>query len=132
MGPRRDDAGSATLELAVLTPAAVLLLGLVVLAGHVVSARQVVSQAAQDAARAATTARSQAGADSAAQAAAAADQAGTDCGSWSASVSGALVPGGTMTAAVSCTTSLGILPGSFTAANTAGAVVDVYRGVATG
>jgi len=126
---RRGEAGSATLELAVLTPAALAVLGVVVLAGHVESARNVVAQAAQDAARAATTARDQNTAQAYANSAAAADLGGRDCRTWSMNLSGQLRPGAVLTATVTCTTELGILPGSFTTTHSSGAVVDPLRGV---
>jgi len=55
--PRKADAGSVTLELAILTPAVLVLLGLVILAGRIQVADQAVDHAAQTAARAATLAR---------------------------------------------------------------------------
>ena len=124
----RDEAGSATLELVVLAPAVLALLGAVVRAGHVETAHQVVGQAAEDAARAASMARSASGAEPAARAAAGADLSGRDCSSWNLTITGALQPGATLTARVTCSTGLGILPGDFTAAASAGAVVDRYRG----
>ena len=62
--------GSATLELAVLAPALLLLLGLVVAAGRVVVAGGAVEEAARDAARQASIARDAATAGSAARSAA--------------------------------------------------------------
>ena len=129
MRHRRGEAGSATLELAVLTPAVIAVLGAVVLAGHVESARARVAQAAEDAARAATMARDQAAAQADANAAAAADLAGPDCSTWNLSISGSLVPGSSLTATLTCTTGLGILPGTFHVTQVASAVVDLYRGV---
>ena len=125
---RRGEAGSATLELAVAAPAVLALVGLVVLAGRVETAHQVVNQAAEDAARAASIARSQASAAAEANTAAASDLSGRDCERWNLSLSGQIVPGGVMSAQITCTTSLGILPRSFTASARASAVVDVYRG----
>ena len=127
---RRTEAGSATLELAVAAPAVLALLGLVVLAGRVETAHQVLNQAAEDAARAASTARSQPSAVTDAQSAAASDLSGRDCASWNLFVSGSLRPGGVMSTRITCSTSLGILPGSFTATASASAVVDVFRGAA--
>lgn len=119
-----------TVEAAVLAPAALALVGLVVLGARVASAHQVVAQAAEDAARAATLARTQAGAAAGAAAAAAADLAGPGvCQAWSSGVSGTLAPGSTMVAQVHCTTSLGILPGSYAVSASAGSVVDALRGV---
>lgn len=126
--PRGEEA-SATLELVVGAPAVLALVGLVVLAGHIETAHQVVNQAAEDAARAASLARSNAVALPDAQAAAGADLAGRDCATWYVTVTGAVIPGGAVTATVACTTGLGILPGRFTATNTATAAVDLYRGV---
>jgi len=127
---RRGERGSATVELAVAAPAVLALVGLVVLGGRVETARQVVAQAAEDAARAATLARSNSAMSGDAQAAAAADLAGRDCGAWNLSLSGVVSPGAVISARVTCTTGLGMLPGSFTATGTASAVVDSYRGVA--
>ena len=53
----RDDRGSVTLELAILTPALILLLGLVALAGRVEVAASAVEHAAAAGARAASLAR---------------------------------------------------------------------------
>ena len=53
----RGDHGSVTLELTVLTPAVLMLLGLVIVAGRISIAHQEVDHAAQTAARAATIAR---------------------------------------------------------------------------
>jgi Flp pilus assembly protein TadG len=125
---RRGEAGSASLELVVLAPAIIALLGLVVLAGHVETAHQVVGQAAEDAARAASLSRSASTTNVAAHAAASADLSGRDCRTWTVSLGGALSPGATLTAQVACSTPLGILPGTFTATASAGAVVDTYRG----
>lgn len=61
-----DDSGSVTLELAILAPAFVLLLGLLVLAGRVEVARSAVQHAAQVAARDASLARTVEGAQRAA------------------------------------------------------------------
>lgn len=65
-GPDSRDAGSVTLELAVLTPALLLLLGLLVLAGRVQVARSAVEHTAAVAARDASLARTLEGAKAAA------------------------------------------------------------------
>jgi Flp pilus assembly protein TadG len=127
---RRGERGSATVELAVAAPAVLALVGLVVLAGRVETAHQVVAQAAEDAARAATLARSTPAMSDEARSAAAADLGGRDCGAFTVSVSGSLAPGSVLSARVTCTTGLGILPGTFTATGTGSAVVDIFRGVA--
>lgn len=126
---RRAERGSATVELAVCAPAVLALVGLVVLGGRVETAHQVVAQAAEDAARAATFARAGAAMAPDGHAAAAADVAGHDCGAWTLTLGGTLTPGAIITARVTCSTGLGILPGTFTATGTATAEVDVYRGV---
>jgi Flp pilus assembly protein TadG len=54
---RRDDKGSATLELAILAPALLVLLGLVIAAGRIEVAAGAVEQAASAAARDASIAR---------------------------------------------------------------------------
>lgn len=53
----RSEAGSATLELAILAPALLLMLGLVIVAGRVVAAGGAVEQAAAAAARGASLSR---------------------------------------------------------------------------
>jgi Flp pilus assembly protein TadG len=67
--PRRspDDRGSYTLELAVLAPALLVLLGFIVAAGRVALAGSTVDGVARDAARAASLARTPAAAQAAAQ-----------------------------------------------------------------
>lgn len=59
LGPARahDDAGTATLELAVLAPVLLILLGLVIVGGRVAAAGGAVEQASSSAARAASLAR---------------------------------------------------------------------------
>jgi Flp pilus assembly protein TadG len=56
-GPLADETGSATLELAVIAPALLVLLSLVIVAGRVAAAAGAVDQAAAAAARAASLAR---------------------------------------------------------------------------
>ncbi len=63
------DRGSATVELAIIAPALLALLGLVVIAGRITTAASAVDQAAAAGARAASLARSAAAAQSAAEAA---------------------------------------------------------------
>lgn len=106
-----SDAGSLTVELAVLAPGLVLLLLLVAAAGRVVEAQGHLDGAARDAARAATLGRSSAQADALARQAASADLGpSTWCaeGSVRTRVSGFPQPGpsaatgGVVSAAVSC------------------------------
>jgi Flp pilus assembly protein TadG len=56
-GPRRDDEGSASLELAILAPALLAMLGLMIAAGRIEVAGGAVEQAASAAAREASLAR---------------------------------------------------------------------------
>ena len=68
MSPRHGrDRGSATLELAVLAPLLLVLVGLVVVAGRVEAAAGAVEQAAAAGARAASLTRTAAGAQAAAE-----------------------------------------------------------------
>ena len=64
---RALDRGSATIEMAVLAPALLALLGLVIVAGRISAAGSAVEQAAASAARAASIARDARGAQSAAE-----------------------------------------------------------------
>lgn len=83
MTTRIDERGSATLELAILSPALLALLGLVIAAGRIEVAASAVEQAAASAAREASLARTPAAARFAARQAADGslrDQ-GTSCGS---------------------------------------------------
>lgn len=132
-----DDRGSATVELAVLTPALVVLLLLVVAAGRLVLARQEVNAAATDAARAASIAESPASATYAAVQAASADLSGDGlpCSSFGVTVdTDDFVPGGTVGVHLTCTASLaGLsllgLPGSETMSSVATAPIDLYRSI---
>lgn len=131
--------GSATVELAVLTPVLVVLLLFVVATGRLVVANQEVSGAAVDAARAASIATSAASASAVATEAASTDLSGdgVTCSSFAATVDTAdFVPGGTVSVHLACTATLaGLsllrLPGSETLSSTATAPIDLYRGVAS-
>lgn len=137
-GPDRER-GSATLELAVLAPALLLLLGLVVLAGRVQVAAGAVEHAAMSAAREASLARSADGARATASSAAARELDGQDirCATSNVTVDTAgfgapLGQSATVSATLSCTVSfadLGIpgLPGSRTLASTATSPIDRFR-----
>ncbi|MFE5327255.1 TadE/TadG family type IV pilus assembly protein [Embleya sp. NPDC056575] len=112
----RRDAGSVTLEVAILVPALLALLILGVLAGRVTLAGSAVDAAAKAAARAATSARTPGDAQSRATAAAGAtlSQQGLHCASTTVSVdtSGFAAPVGTaasVTATVTCRLPLGDL-----------------------
>ncbi|MHB8448957.1 MAG: TadE/TadG family type IV pilus assembly protein [Mycobacteriales bacterium] len=120
------DEGSFTLELAVLTPALLLLLGFIVAAGRIEIAGGTIDAIARDAARAASLARTPAAAQAAAQATAAGNVASQsiDCTDLAVTVSttGFDTPLGSPAAVVvrvSCTAPLGDLaipglPGSKT------------------
>lgn len=119
-----------TLELAILAPVILALGALVLFAARVESAHQLVSQAAQDAARAASQARTAPAAKAVAGAVAQQDLAGhLTCQPMQLSVGGNFAPGDSVTTTVSCTTGLGVLPGHVTETATAASTIDVYRGV---
>ena len=131
--------GSATLEMAIITPALLLLLGMIVMAGRVDLAAGTVEHAAVSAAREATLARDPASAVAAARSAAAADLTaqGVTCASSSVDVdtagfAAALGVPATVTVTVSCTVALSDLavpglPGSRTMTASATSTLDRYR-----
>ena len=114
------DTGSTTLELAVITPALLLLIGLVVGAGRIALAEQSVQQAAHQAARDTSLARTPAAGVAAGRTTAArvlADQ-GLDCTSQATDVAAAALgypvgQPGTVTVEVTCRVSLAdlVVPG---------------------
>lgn len=133
------DTGSITLELAILTPAVLVLLGLVIVAGRIEVANQAIDHAAAAAAREASLARTPQAARLAASRVAAADLArgSLHCTSVRVTVdtSGFAVPVGTpaqVSARVSCVLNLGDLsvpgvPGTRTIAGQAQSTLDTYR-----
>lgn len=135
----RDQRGAASVELVVLVPVLVLMLGLLVAGGRLWFARATVVEAAQSAARAASLARSSGEARDAgkrvAQRVLATD--GLSCAGDSVSVDTSAfgVPVGTpatVTASISCRVpfadlSLPGMPGSITVRSTGGAALDTYR-----
>jgi Flp pilus assembly protein TadG len=137
-GPDRER-GSATLELAVLAPALLLLLGLVVLAGRVQVAAGGVEHAAMSAAREASLARTVDGARATASSAAARELDGQDirCDISSITVdtagfSAPLGQSATVSATLTCTVSFADLaipglPGSRTLTATATSPIDRFR-----
>ena len=137
--PPRTDRGSATVELTLLVPALVLVLGLLVAGGRIWFARTTVTEAAQTAARAASLARAAgtAAADGQDAALASLSTAGLRCGSRSVQVqTGAFaVPVGTpatVRATVRCTVPLGDvllpgLPGSLDLTGEGASALDTYR-----
>lgn len=132
----RDEHGSATAELVVITPIVILMLLFVVLCGRLADTNLRLGDAAHQAARAATTARSPATAanDAATAAHAALDQAGVACRSLTLQTdTQGLRPGSTVTVTLSCTLGLSDLtllglPGTVTRQASFSSVVDVYRG----
>jgi Flp pilus assembly protein TadG len=138
-GGRCDERGSASIELVILVPALVLVLGLLVAGGRLWFARGTVVEAAESAARAASLARSTGEARAAGHQAATRTLAtdGLSCGADSVSVNTAAfgVPVGTpatVTASVTCQVSFADLalpgmPGSITVRSEGAAALDTYR-----
>jgi len=136
---RPRDAGSAALELVVLTPALLALFLFVVAAGRITTASSQVEEAARDAARAASLQRSLAAGIAAARSTVTASLAGQDidCSNLSVRTTGDYAaPVGTTAAVrvtVSCTVDLSDvalpgLPGAKTMATSYTAVLDRFRG----
>ena len=129
------EGGSAAVEITLMTPLLVIMLLFVVFLGRVTEAQAVISDAAHQAARAASIAQSPATA--AAQARQAAGTAlsgrGLACQHFTVSVGlGGFRPGGTVRATVTCTTGLSDLallavPGSRTLSASFTSVIDTYR-----
>jgi Flp pilus assembly protein TadG len=134
---RRDDRGSVSLELAILAPALILLLGALVLAGRVQTSAAGVEQAARAAARDASLARTADAARTTAVNAASRELAGSDCTSSQVNVdtSGFAAPVGAsaaVTVTVTCTVSLADLaipglPGTHALTGHATSAIDKYR-----
>ena len=139
-GRRRREDGSVTLELAILTPALLMLLGLVVVAGRIEVASAAVDQASAAAAREASLARTPSAARAAATRSATANLAAQNLHCTDVRVTvdtaGFAVPVGTpaqVTARVTCTLSTGDLsvpgmPGTRTITSTSQSSLDTYRG----
>ena len=137
--PRRRDTGSITLELTILTPAILLLLGLVVVAGRIEIANQAIDGASQAAAREASLARTPQAARAAAIRAATDNLAAHNLHCTGVTVSvdtaGFAVAVGNpaqVTARVTCTLDLGDLsvpgvPGSRSLTSQSVSVLDTYR-----
>ncbi|MPZ28975.1 MAG: pilus assembly protein [Micromonosporaceae bacterium] len=131
----RDEDGSLSLELVLVTPALILLLLFVVFAGRLGSASADVAQATAQAARAASL-QGQPGAAAAAADAAVADNlnaSGVDCAALDVAVdTSAFAPGGTVTVRVRCSVALadiaGALPGTRALTAESVQVIDTYRG----
>ena len=136
---RRSQRGSVTVELTLLVPALVLVLGLLVAGGRIWFARTSVSEAAQTAARAASLARTAGAATAAGRDAGQASlgTAGLRCSATTVQVATAAfaVPVGTpatVRTEVRCTVPLGDvvlpgLPGSLLLTGQGAAALDTYR-----
>ena len=131
--------GSVSLEMVILTPGLLLVIGVLIYGGRLELAKQSVQSAASQAAREASIARTQPEANSTADAAATRSLAeqGLNCVTSSVSVntSGFASPAGTpatITAEVTCVVNLSDLavpgiPGSQTVTATADSPLDTYR-----
>lgn len=134
---RDREHGSISVELAILTPALILLLGALVLVGRVQTTTSAIEQAARSAARDASLARTQDGARAAATAAATRELASTSCVATAVAVdtsgfSARIGQDAVVTATVSCTVPLADLavpglPGARTVTAQATSTLDRYR-----
>jgi Flp pilus assembly protein TadG len=132
----RDDRGSASLELVLITPALIVLLLFVVFVGRLEQARGDVDRAARDAARAASIARSSDEARSQGEAAARStlQSGGVTCRGLTVAVKvDDFAPGGSVAATVTCDVDLADVallgvPGRRTLTAAFSEPVDVYRG----
>ncbi len=132
----RDDRGSASLELVLVTPALIVLLLFVVFVGRLEQARGDVDRAARDAARAASIARTsdQARADGEAAARSTLQAGGVSCRDLTVDVNvDDFAPGGSVAARITCGVDLADValldvPGRRTLTATFSEPVDVYRG----
>jgi Flp pilus assembly protein TadG len=132
--------GSAAVEITLLTPLLVIMLLFVVFLGRVTEAQAVISDAAHQAARAASIAPTPATAAAQAQQAAATALSGRGlaCQHFTVTMDlGGFTPGGTVRATVTCTTGLSDLalldvPGSRTLSATFTSVIDTYRSESLG
>lgn len=132
--------GSAAVEITLLTPLLLIMLLFVVFLGRVTGAQAVISDAAHQAARAASIVPTPATAAAQAQQAAATALSGRGlaCQHFTVTVDLAgFTPGGTVRATVTCTTGLSDLalldvPGSRTLSATFTSVIDTYRSESLG
>lgn len=135
-GRLRDDCGSITTELVLITPVAIALLCLVALVGRTASAREQVDEASRDAARAASLERDPSSAVVAAESSASRSLTtrGFNCAATRVLVdTTAFTPGGQVSVRVECDvplSDLGLigLSGVRTVESSAVSVVDTYRG----
>ncbi len=133
----RSERGSAPIELLILTPVIVMLVGLALYAGRTATIKQDVISASRDAARAASVRQFPGPATTDGRAAAERTLASRDvsCSTLAVDVDTSdLSPGGAVTSTVTCTVDLsdvtGLLglPGSVTIEASSTAVVDRFRG----
>jgi len=133
---RREERGSAAIELTLVAPLLILLLLFIVLCGRLAETKLRINDVVHQAARAATLARtsSQAVANAEATANAALASAGSSCQALSVSTDvNGFKPGSTVTVTVSCSvglsdlTALGV-PGTRTFNSSFSSPVDVWRG----
>jgi Flp pilus assembly protein TadG len=135
---RGSDRGSAAVEITLLTPLLVLMLLFVVFLGRVTEAQAVISDAAHQAARAASIAPTPAAAQARQAAATALSGRGLACRHFTVTVDLAgFRPGGSVRATVTCTTGLSDLalldvPGSRTLSASFTSVIDTYRSQSPG
>ena len=135
----RDQRGSAVLEMVILAPVLLLILGLGVAGARVVLAHQEADSVAGQAARAASIARDPTQAIAAAQdtATAALAQSGLSCSPMAVSVdTSGFRAGGSVAVTITCTVQLGsLMPASLVGARTisgrATAPIDTYRGLSS-
>lgn len=133
--PTGQDRGSASAELALLTPLIILIALLVLLAHRIVSAGMAADAAASAAARAATLERTPEAAHTAAETAAAAAVRTHElsCATYDLAIdTSGLEPGATVRVTLTCTADLSDLsglgvPGTRTIQGSAASVVDSYR-----
>ncbi|MFJ8927631.1 TadE family protein [Streptomyces sp. NPDC102364] len=131
----RDDTGSATVELVLITPVLLLALWFLVFCGRMADTCLLVEDAAHQAARAASSQRTEAAATEHARTTAAQALHGTgiSCRGLAVRLRGSLQPGGTVRASVTCRVDLGDLallrvPGATALSAEFASPVDVYRG----
>ena len=138
MTARPADDGMATVELVLLTPLALVVLGFLVLVGRLSTTSADVTAASRDAARSASLAQTYDAAVAAADATANASLAAQDVTCRDLQVVGgdpaAFVAGGEITITVSCDVNLGDvalpgIPGTRTVTSTSTEVIDRFRGV---
>ena len=134
-----DERGSVSVELVIIVPGLIMILGLLLAGGRIWLSRAVAADAAYSAARAASLARSaqEAQTDGVSQGYAALDRRGLDCRERDVVVdtSGFAVAVGTpatVTSTVTCVVDLSDLlvpglPGSMTLTGTGAAALDTYR-----